>query len=111
MACTEATPDHSTRTDTAIIEVAQGDLTPHTRDTATDPALTHHTSHTTHITVIQTTTLEITAEHIAAYQATTLKTTVDEAHEHLINHQGTGHNKRDCIAQYHIPTIEIANST
>ena len=49
MTSTEATPDHSTRTDTAAIEVAQDNLTPHTGDIAADPAMTHYTSHTTHI--------------------------------------------------------------
>ena len=48
--------------------------------------MTHHTGHTIHITVIQNTTLETTAEHIAACQATALKTTIDQAHDHRTNH-------------------------
>ena len=98
MTCTEATHDHSTRTDTTAIEVAGNDLTPHTRETAADPAVTHHSSHTAHITVIQTATLETTAEHIAASQATAFKTIVDQAHDHPTNCQSTGHTKRDCTA-------------
>ena len=106
--CTEAAPDHSTRTDTAAIEVAEDDLTTHTGDIATDPTMTHHTSHTAHITVIQTTTLDSAAEHITAHQATALKTTVDQAPDHHSTHQNTGCTKRDHTAQYHIPTMENA---
>ena len=109
--CTEAAPDHSTKTDTAIIEVAQDSPTPYIGNTATDPAMTLHTGHTPHITVIQTTTLETTAEHIAAHLGTTLKTTVDHAHDHPTNHQSTGHTKRDCTAQYHISTMETTSPT
>ena len=109
MACTEVTPDHRTRTDTAAIEVAQDDLTPHTEDIAANPAMTCHTGHTAHIAVIQTTTLETAAEHITAHQDTTLETTVDQAHNHPTAHQSTGHTKRNHAAQYHIPTMETAS--
>ena len=84
--CTEATPGVSTRTDIATIEVAQDDLTPHTGDIATDPTMTHHTGHTTHIAVIQTIPLGTIAEYISAQQGTALKTTVDQAHNHPTAH-------------------------
>ena len=108
LTCTGATKDHCTRTDIAAIEVGQDSLTPHIRDIATDPAMTHNDSHTTHITVIQTTTLGTTAEHITACQATTLKTTVDPAHNCPTTHQSTGHTRRNCAPQYHIPSSETA---
>ena len=104
MTCIEATPSHCTRTDIAVIEVAQDSLTPHTGDIATDPTMTHLTGNTTHIAVIWTTILETAAEHIAAPQGTALKTTVDPAHDHPTTQQGTGHTRRDCATQYHIPT-------
>ena len=73
--------------------------------------MTHNTSHTAHIAVIQTTALETAAEHIATHQATALDTTADQAHDHPTNCQSTGHTKRDCTAQYHIPTTETAVPT
>ena len=109
--CTEAAPGHHTRTGITAIEVAQDSLTQHTGDIATYPTMTHHSGHTAHITVIQTTTLETAEEHIAAHQATTLKTTVDPAHDHPTTHQSTGHTRRDHTTQYHIPTSETARPT
>ena len=92
--CTEATPGHCTRTDIAAIEVAQDSLTPHTGDIAADSTMTHHTSHTAHITVIQNTPLETAAECVTAPQATTFKTTVDPAHNQPTTHQSTGQTRR-----------------
>ena len=111
MTCTKAAPDHNTEKDTATTEVAQDSPTPHTRDTAADATNTHHTGHTTHITVIHTTTLETTAEHITAHQAPALEITVDEAHNHPTYCQSTGHTKMDSTAQYHIPTMETTGPT
>ena len=59
-----------------------------------------------HTSVIGTTALETTAEHIAAHQAITLKTNVDPTHKHPTTHQSTGHTRRDCKPQYHIPTLK-----
>ena len=111
MTCTEAVPDHRTETDTAAIEVAQDSSTPYTGDIVTDPAVTHPTGHTTHIAVIQTTTLETAAEHRATYQAATLETTVDPSHDHPTNHQSIALTKRDLAAQYHIPIMETTSPT
>ena len=46
MTCTEAAPDHNKGMDTAAIEAPQGDAIQHTKATAADSTMTHHTDHT-----------------------------------------------------------------
>ena len=68
--CTEAASDHNNGMDTATIEAAQDDPIQHTKDTVTDPTVTHHTGHT--------------ANHpqTAAHEVTTLRTAVNHIHTH-----------------------------
>ena len=47
MTCTEAAPDCNKGKGTSATEAAQGDPIQHTKATATEPTMTHHTSHTT----------------------------------------------------------------
>ena len=47
MTCTEATSDHNSGMGTATMEAAQDIPIQHTKDTVANPAMTHHTSHTT----------------------------------------------------------------
>ena len=68
--------------------------------------MTHHPSH---IPVIQNTTVDTAAENITAHQATTLQTTLDQAHDYPTSPQNTGHTKRDQAVQYHIPTTETTS--
>ena len=74
LTCTVTTPDFNKGMDTAAIEAAQGDPTQHTKATATEPTVTHHTSHIADHT------------HDTAYQVTTLRTTVDHIHAHHTDH-------------------------
>ena len=76
---TESTRDHNTRTDTAATEVAHDDLTQHTDDTATDPAMTHHIIYITdHL-------------HITAFWVIDPKIVVGHTHNHPTDHQGMNH--------------------
>ena len=72
--CTEAALDHNKGMGTATIEAAQGDPIQHTQATVTEPAMTHHTNHTTDHS--------ITAAHLV----TILRATVGHIHAHPTNH-------------------------
>ena len=62
MTCTEATPDCNKGMGTVTIGAAQGDLIPHTKATAAEPAMTHHTADHPHTTAHQ-----VTAPRTAVY--------------------------------------------
>ena len=83
MTCTEAAPDHNNGTGTAAIEAAQDDPIQHTKDTVTDPTVTHHTSHTAN------------PPHTAAHQATTLRIAVDHIHDLPTDRQNIVHTRKD----------------
>ena len=72
MTCSEATPDHNKGMDTDTIEATQGNPIQHTKATAAEPAVTHHTSCTTD------------NPHTTAHPVTGLKTTVGNIHVHSI---------------------------
>ena len=76
---TEAILDHNTVIDVATTEGAHNDLTQPIKDTATNVAMTHHTSHITdclHLTAVWVINPEITIGH---------------THDHLTDLQGTNH--------------------
>ena len=97
--CTEATPDHNNGMGTATTEAAQDDPIQHTKDTVTDPAMTHHTGHTTN------------HPHTAAHQVTALRTTVDHIHVHPTNHPNMIHTKEDHAVGDHTPIRKPENHT
>ena len=66
----EATPDHNKGMGTAAIEMPQGNPIQHSKATATEAAMMHHTSHITD------------HPHTTAHQVTTLRTAVDHVHAH-----------------------------
>ena len=71
MTCTQAAPDYNKGMGTATIEEAQDDPIQNTKDTVTDPAMTHHTGHTAnHL-------------HTTAHQVTALRTIIDHIHIHF----------------------------
>ena len=99
MICTEAAPNHSNGTDTTTIEAAQDVPIQHTKDTATGPAVTHHTGHTAN------------PLHTAAHWVTTLRIIVDHVHDYPINHQSIVYTKKDHTVQDHAPTRETESPT
>ena len=78
MTCTEATTDHDNGMG---IETAKDNLIQHTKDTVSDPAMTHHTGHTTN------------HPHTAAHQVTALRITVDHIQANIPDHQNITHTK------------------
>ena len=83
MTCIEATSDHNEGMGKATIEAAQDDPIQHTKDTVTDPIMTHHTGHTAN------------HPHTTTHQDTSLRTAVDHIHIHPIDHQNITHTKED----------------
>ena len=81
--CTEATPNHNNGTSTATTEATQDKPIKHTKNTATGPAMTTHTSHT------------VNPLHTAAHQAATLRIARDHIHNHATDHQSIVHIKKD----------------
>ena len=74
MTCTQTAPDHSKGTGTATIEAAQGYPIQHIEATVAEPTMTHCTGNTAD------------HPHTTANQFTTLRTTADHIHIHLIDH-------------------------
>ena len=99
MACTEAAQNHSNRTGTTTIEAAPDDPIQHTENTATSPAMTNHTSHTTN------------PPHTAASQATTLRIAVDHTHDQPTDHWNIVHTKNDHAVQDHTSARETKSPT
>ena len=83
MTYTEATSDFNKGIGTDAIGAAQGNPIQHTEATAAEPAMTHHTSHTTD------------NPHTTVHQGTTLRTTV--GHIHSIDHQNIFHTTEDHV--------------
>ena len=98
MTYTEAAPNHNNGTGPATIETAQDDPIQYTEYTAADPAMTHHTSHTTNPT------------HTTPHQATTPRITIDHTHDHPTDHQIIVHTGKDHTVQDHTTTQEIKKS-
>ena len=99
MTCTEATPEHNNRMGTATIGAAQDNPIQHTKDTVTDPTVTHHIGHT------------INHPHTAAHWVTTIRTTVDHIHTHPTDCQNIIHTKEDPAVQDCTPIRELKNYT
>ena len=92
MTCTEAAPDHNKGMGTDDIEAAHVDPIQHTKATATEPTVTHHTGHTAD------------NPHTAAHQVTTLRTTVGQGHVHPTDSQNIFHTTEDHAVQDNTPT-------
>ena len=96
---TEAAPDHNKGTDTDAIEAAQGDPIQHTKATAAESTMIHHTSHT------------IDNPHTTAYLVTALRTTMGHIHIHPTDHQNIFHTTEDHTVQDHNSTKGPKNHT
>ena len=90
--CTEATPDHNKATGTATIEAAQGNPIQHTKATAAEPTMIHHTGHITD------------HSHTAAPQVTNLRTTIDQIHTNHKDHQNISHTSDNHTVKDLTPT-------
>ena len=91
MTHTEATPDHNNGMGIATIEAVQDNPIQHTEATVTEPAVIHHTSHTTD------------HPHTTAHQVTTLRTAVGHSHVYPTNYQNIIHTTEDHAVQDHNP--------
>ena len=99
MAGTETPPDHNKGMGTDAIEAAQGDPIQHTEATATEPTMTHCTSHTTDD--LPTT----------AHLVTTLRTAVGHNDIHPTDFQNIFYTTENHAVQDHTPTKGPENHT
>ena len=99
MTHTEAVPNHNNGTGTATIEAAQENTIQHTKDTATGPAMTHHTGHIAN------------PLHTAAHQVTALRIAVDHIHDNPTDCQSIVYTKKDHAVWDYTPTKETKSPT
>ena len=95
----EAASDLNNGTGTATIEANQDDPIQHTKNTVTDPTMTHCTTHTTN------------HPHTTAHQVVTLRTAIDHIHTHPTDCQIIIHTKEDHTIQDCTPIRDPDNHT